>query len=78
MSKCNYMEKHILCPFYKRFDTTNKVQIVCEGIEQASSSRMAFSSIRNMKEYAMERCAKHYCLCPLFRGLYEYEEGRNA
>jgi len=75
MGKCSFMDKHMTCPYFRRFDTDGKTQIVCEGVDGASSSRMSFSGIKQLKEYAMSRCASDYCLCVLCRGLNEFYEG---
>lgn len=73
MGKVAFMDKYILCPYFKRFESN---QICCEGVDGASTSRMAFRNTKEMKEFAFRVCAaSEYALCPIARGLNEYWEG---
>ena len=72
MGKIAFMDKYIQCPYFRRFETN---QICCEGVDGASTSRMAFRNTKELKEYAFRVCATaSYGLCPLARGITEYLE----
>ena len=74
MGKVTYIDKHIVCPYFKRFEM-EKQQIVCEGVDGASSTRVSFPGVQQLKDFAYDRCAKNYCLCVVCRGLHEFYEG---
>ena len=76
MSIVCYLDKDIKCPFYRRLDFKQR-QIVCEGVDGASSSRLQFMDKANMKNYVLRRCTTDYCLCCQYRGLYEFYEVEN-
>lgn len=68
-----YMDKHIKCPYFQQFYTSHS-QIYCDGADGMKRVISQFSSREELKAFVFERCAKHYCLCPVYRGLYEYYE----
>lgn len=69
----SYIDKVVNCPYYRRVDW-EKNQIVCEGVDGASSSRMVFETRQELKQFIRERCSTHYCLCVLCRAINEYYE----
>ena len=69
----NFVDKFVTCPYYKRVDK-DKNQIVCEGVDGASSSRLVFPSGKECEAYMRARCTSDYCLCVLCRGLNEFYE----
>jgi hypothetical protein len=72
MGKAAFMDKYIVCPYFRRIETN---QICCEGVDGASTSRMAFRNMKELKDYAFRTCATAaYGLCPLARGITEYLE----
>lgn len=72
-STCCFIDKDVQCPYYKRVDRTRS-QIICEGIDGATSSRLQFSGNNAMFEFMRQRCTTDYCLCHMCRGLNEYYE----
>ena len=68
-----YIDKDVQCPYYNRVDRTRS-QIVCEGIDGASSSRLQFQGNKAMFEYMRNRCVTEYGLCTICRGLNKYYE----
>lgn len=68
-----YMDKHIVCPYFKQFFKKYN-QIYCDGADGSKRIITQFESLGDMKSFVFERCAKHYCLCPVYRGINEYYE----
>lgn len=70
----NYVDKHVLCPYYRRLDK-EKNQIVCEGVDGAMNTRLVFQEVEDRKKYMRARCTSDYCLCAVCRGIHEFYEG---
>lgn len=70
----NYVDKFVICPYYKRVDK-EKNQIVCEGVDGAASTRVVFQNKQEVEAYMRARCTSDYCLCAVCRGVHEYYEG---
>lgn len=68
-----YIDKDVQCPYYKRVDRT-KSQIICEGIDGATSSRLQFQGNKMMFEFMACRCTTDYGRCTICRGLNKYYE----
>lgn len=70
----NFIDKYVVCPYYKRIDR-EKNQIVCEGVDGASSTRLGFENKQERETYMRARCTSDYCLCSVCRGIHEFYEG---
>ena len=68
-----YMDKHIKCPYFQQFYKKYN-QIYCDGADGSKRIITQFTDIERLKAFVFERCAKHYCLCPVYRGVCEYYE----
>lgn len=66
MSKASFMDKYVQCPYFKRFEVS---QVCCEGVNGASTSRMAFRGTKEMKDYVRRVCAANWEQCPIAKGL---------
>ena len=56
----NFVDKRVLCPYYRKSDSK---LIVCEGLEENEPKRMPFSSNSEKKEYMDENCTKCWRKC---------------
>lgn len=73
-TRCGYIDKYVICPYYKRVDP-DRNQIVCEGVDGASSTRLGFENKQERENYMRTRCTSDYCLCAVCRGVHEFYEG---
>ena len=53
----HYESMYVVCPFYRRNDTTNSVhRICCEGVDTSNTLNLVFASQAKMHEYVVRYC----------------------
>ena len=72
MASGSFWQAHVRCPYYK-FDDGKHIH--CEGVTDASSLRISFSSKTEYEKYIQQYCCRHPRFCLLFRAVNSTYEG---
>lgn len=68
MKRKQYRSKTILCPFYKKEESQ---VIYCEGVEDGTSTHLAFGNASACAKYKCEKCRTTYQMCRIYQMLAE-------
>lgn len=67
-----YISMYSTCPFYIKEDSHN---VYCEGVEEGTSTHLAFASSNHCAAYKRIRCRNGYKNCQIYKMLLsKYEE----